>query len=83
MDTNTFILSFSIFIFSTGIIMFVFMSKQFTQQAAEKAQNQKEGGPRAYLFHKLDEFFSEAEDMPTELMDAKKSDIKKIIDEMD
>jgi len=49
----------------------------------KKFTGDKEGGPRAYLFNRLDEFFSEADDMPTELMNAKKQEIKKMIDEMD
>ncbi|MEL7340352.1 MAG: hypothetical protein AAGM67_07700 [Bacteroidota bacterium] len=83
MEINTLIFGFSIFVMITGIIMFILMSRQFKKMSNKKFQGGKEGGPRAYLFHKLDEFFSEADDMPTELMHARKSEIKKIVDEME
>ncbi|MFK7925711.1 MAG: hypothetical protein AB8H47_27430 [Bacteroidia bacterium] len=48
-----------------------------------KFEGGEEGGPRAFLFNRLDKFFTETEDMPPELMHLKKDEIKKLIDEID
>jgi hypothetical protein len=61
MDPNTFIFIFSIFIFSIGIIMFVFMSREFSRMSEKKFPGGKEGGPRAELFHAMYEMLSAEE----------------------
>ena len=67
MESNYYILAFSLFITLLTVLTFVFMSKEFSYMAKnEKAQMGEETGPRADLFDKLYAFFSEEKDATDE-----------------
>lgn len=62
MESNYYILGFSLFITLLTVLSFVFMSKEFSYMAKnEKSQKGEETGPRADLFDRLYVFFSEDE----------------------
>ncbi len=62
MESNYYILGFSLFITLLTVLSFIFMSKEFSHMANnEKTQVGEETGPRADLFDRLFTFFSEDE----------------------
>lgn len=83
MDTNTFILSFSLLIFVAGILIVLLTSRDFTRSAEYRLNHKNEGGLRAALFDTLYELFSEPEGSSPEEIQAKKAEIKKMLDEID
>lgn len=83
MDTNTFILAFSLLIFVAGTLIVLLNSREFNSSAEYRLNHKNEGGLRATFFDALYEFFSESGGSSPEEIQAKKAEIKKMLDEID
>lgn len=82
MEINTYIFLFSILIFILGFVSFHLTSKEFDKMEDGKFTGGSEEGPRAAFFDALYEAFSEDDDWAKKIRNAKDSEIKDVVREM-
>lgn len=83
MEINTYLFVFSLIIISLGVISFIAISQEMKDETDKKVYTgEEEGGPRAKLFDAMYELFSDEDEWPEEIRNAKKSEIRKIVQQM-